>query len=99
MRNMLGRRNNRCWEVVLKKTFALIAMVVELITNKMKKYNVKNYIRYKEDVKGNQPEGKFYDEYTRDELIVKFLPLVENIARKFATSQEAFIYNGFNTRR
>jgi len=55
----------------------------------MKKYNVKNYIRYKEDVKQSQPEGKFYDKYTRDELIVKFLPLVENIGRKFATSQEA----------
>jgi len=55
----------------------------------MKKYNVNNYIRYKEDVKQSQPEGKFYDEYTRDELIVKFLPLVENIGRKFATSQEA----------
>ena len=55
----------------------------------MKKYNVKNYIRYKEDVKQSQPIGKFYDEYTRDELITKFLPLVENIGRKFATSQEA----------
>ena len=55
----------------------------------MKKYNVKNYIRYKEDVKQSQPVGKFYDEYTRDELITKFLPLVENIGRKFATSQEA----------
>jgi RNA polymerase sigma factor (sigma-70 family) len=55
----------------------------------MKKYNVKNYIRYKEDVKQSQPEGKFYDEYTRNELITKFLPLVENIGRKFATSQEA----------
>jgi RNA polymerase sigma factor (sigma-70 family) len=55
----------------------------------MKKYNVKNYIRYKEDVKLSQPEGKFYDEYSREELIVKFLPLVENISRKFSTSQEA----------
>jgi RNA polymerase sigma factor (sigma-70 family) len=55
----------------------------------MKKYNVKNYIRYKEDVKQSQPVGKFYDEYTRKELITKFLPLVENIGRKFATSQEA----------
>ena len=55
----------------------------------MKKYNVKNYIRYKEDVKQSQPPGKFYDEYTRNELITKFLPLVENIGRKFATSQEA----------
>ena len=55
----------------------------------MKKYNVKNYIRYKEDVKQAQPDAKFYDEYTRDELIKKFLPLVENISRKFSTSQEA----------
>jgi RNA polymerase sigma factor (sigma-70 family) len=35
------------------------------------------------------PEGKFFDEYTRDELIIKFLPLVENLARKFSTSQQA----------
>ena len=55
----------------------------------MKKYNVKNYIRYKEDVKISQPESKFYDEYTREELIIKFLPLVENISRKFSTAQEA----------
>ena len=36
-----------------------------------------------------QPDGKSYDQYTRDELIIKFLPLVENIARKFSTSQQA----------
>lgn len=57
----------------------------------MKKYNVQNYIRYKEDVKRSicNIEGKFFDEYTRDELIVKFLPLVENLARKFSTTQQA----------
>jgi len=55
----------------------------------MKKYNVKNYIRYKEDVLRSQPTQKFWDYYTKDELIRKFLPLVENIGRKFATSQEA----------
>ena len=57
----------------------------------MKKYNIQNYIRYKDDVKQsvNRLEGKFWDEYTRDELIVKFLPLVENIARKFSTSDQA----------
>jgi len=55
----------------------------------MKKYNVKNYIRYKEDVKASMPDVKSWPEYTRDELITKFLPLVENIGRKFATSQEA----------
>lgn len=55
----------------------------------MKKYNVQNYIRYKEDLKRSIPEDKFYDEYTRDELVIKFLPLVENIARKFSTTQQA----------
>lgn len=55
----------------------------------MKKYNVQNYIRYKEDLKKSMPEEKFYDHYTKDELTVKFLPLVENIARKFSTTQQA----------
>ena len=55
----------------------------------MKKYNVKNYIRYKEDIKQSMPIDKPYCFYTRKELIVRFLPLVENISRKFATSQEA----------
>jgi len=55
----------------------------------MKKYNVQNYVRYKEDVKKSMPEVKFYDKYTREELIVKFLPLVENLGRKFSTTQQA----------
>ena len=55
----------------------------------MKKYNVPNYVRYKEDLKKSMPDDKFYDYYTRDELIVKFLPLVENLARKFSTTQQA----------
>lgn len=55
----------------------------------MKKYNVQNYVRYKEDVKRSMPDDKFYDYYTRDELILKFLPLVENLARKFSTTQQA----------
>lgn len=55
----------------------------------MKKYNIQNYIRYKEDVKASMPKEKFYDYYTRDELIKKFLPLVENLARKFSTSDQA----------
>ena len=55
----------------------------------MKKYNVQNYIRYKEDVKKSMPNDKKYNEYNRDELIIKFLPLVENLARKFSTSQQA----------
>tara|TARA_R110001592_G_scaffold201379_1_gene450485 strand:- start:63 stop:818 length:756 start_codon:yes stop_codon:yes gene_type:complete len=55
----------------------------------MKKYNVKNYIRYKEDLKECMPDDKPYKDYTRKELIIKFMPLVENLARKFATSQQA----------
>ena len=57
----------------------------------MKHYNIQNYIRYKKDLEStlNRLEGKMWDEYTRDELIVKFMPLVENLARKFATSQQA----------
>jgi len=55
----------------------------------MKKYNIQNYIRYKEDLKSSMPPDKFYDYYTRDELIVKFMPLVESLARKFSTSQQA----------
>ncbi len=55
----------------------------------MKKYNITNYVRYQEDLKRSMPEGLFFDEYTRNELIIKFMPLVENLARKFATSQQA----------
>ena len=57
----------------------------------MKHYNIQNYIRYKNDLDFtlNRLEGKMWDEYSRDELIIKFMPLVENIARKFATSQQA----------
>ncbi len=35
------------------------------------------------------PDDKFYDYYKRDELIIKFIPLVENLARKFSTTQQA----------
>ena len=55
----------------------------------MKKYNVQNYVRYKNDLKQSMPIVKPYAFYTRGELIVKFMPLVENISRKFATSQQA----------
>ena len=55
----------------------------------MKKDSVANYIRYKEDLKASMPEDKPYKEYTREELIVKFLPLVETMGRKFSTSDQA----------
>ena len=57
----------------------------------MKKYNIQNYIRYKNDmssVLARLPDID-YEEYSRDQLIERFLPLVENLARKFATSQQA----------
>ena len=55
----------------------------------MKKYNIQNYIRYKEDLKSSIPEDKPYTDYTRDEMIVKFMPLVETLARKFSTADQA----------
>ena len=57
----------------------------------MKHYNIQNYIRYKNDldITLKRLEKKDWKDYTRDELITVFMPLVENIARKFATSQQA----------
>ncbi len=57
----------------------------------MKKYNIQNYVRYQAAVTKSiaRVEGKFWDEYTKEELIIKFLPLTENIARKFSTSDQA----------
>ena len=57
----------------------------------MKHYNINNYIRYKNDVDATIKRigQKEFNEYTRDELVTTFLPLVENLARKFATSQQA----------
>ena len=58
----------------------------------MKSYNIQNYIRYKKDLEQTYKRLKQaynYEDYTRDELVILFMPLVENIARKFATSQQA----------
>ena len=55
----------------------------------MKKYNVPNYIRYKEDIKATMPDQNDYSKLSRDEMIVKFMPLVENLARKFSSTQQA----------
>ena len=57
----------------------------------MKHYNIQNYIRYKQDLEATlkRLNKKDWHEYTRDELITVFMPLVENVARKFATSQQA----------
>ena len=57
----------------------------------MRSYSIKNYIRYKEDLTRaiKAIPHKPWNEYTRRELIVKFLPLVENLARKFPSGQQA----------
>ena len=58
----------------------------------MKSYNIQNYIRYKTDLEKTIARIKIkehYSLYSRDTLVTLFMPLVENIARKFATSQQA----------
>ena len=57
----------------------------------MKKYNIQNYIRYKNDISSvlsRLPDAP-YEDHSRNQLIEKFLPLVENLARKFSTAQTA----------
>jgi len=55
----------------------------------MKKYNIQNYIRYKEEIKALKPKGDVWNYFDRQEVIHKYLPLVENLARKFSTSDQA----------
>ena len=57
----------------------------------MKKYNIQNYVRWKHDLSRtlNRLPDLEYHELSRDQLIKKFLPLVENLARKFSTAQTA----------
>ena len=57
----------------------------------MKKYHVQNYIRWKHDMSASLKRipDVSYHELDRDQLIIKFLPLVESLARKFSTSQQA----------
>jgi RNA polymerase sigma factor (sigma-70 family) len=55
----------------------------------MKKYSIANYVRYKEDIKALKPKGEVWDYFDREEVIHMYLPLVENIARKFPSNQQA----------
>ena len=57
----------------------------------MKKYNIQNYVRYKNDVEKviARNEGLTWGEMSRDQLVAQFIPLVENLARKFSTSDQA----------
>tara|TARA_B100001287_G_scaffold13208_1_gene9943 strand:+ start:5964 stop:6707 length:744 start_codon:yes stop_codon:yes gene_type:complete len=53
----------------------------------MKKYNIANYVRFKHDIAsyGNIPDTGD----SRQDLIISHISLVETIARKFSTSQQA----------
>ena len=66
----------------------------------MKHYNVEGYVRHKlelEKALERNEKGIYYDEegnvdYTqmkKDTIIIMWMPLVEHLARKFATSQQA----------
>lgn len=58
----------------------------------MKKYNVQNYVRYKNDLEqalARNEKVKSESELTADQHVVQWLPLVENLARKFSTSDQA----------
>ena len=52
----------------------------------MKKYNVQNYVRYKHDLDRTLLRDISDD---REKIIVENMELVENIARKFSTTQQA----------
>ena len=60
----------------------------------MKSYNIANYIRWKKDIElkiSKLPEvtdGDFTI-YNREQMIICFAPLVENLSRKFSTTQQA----------
>ena len=66
----------------------------------MKKYNVPNYVRYKKDLEKALKANKkyivkdddgnvLYNLLTKEQIIVQFMPLVESLARKFSTTQQA----------
>ena len=57
----------------------------------MKKYNPRTYATYKDSVAAARARIKRENltSLSRDEVITMYLPLVENIARKFSTSHQA----------
>ena len=60
----------------------------------MRKYNIDNYVRYKKEVETalkrvNKPVDGDYTHLTNEEIIINFLPLVETLARKQSTSDQA----------
>ena len=57
----------------------------------MKSYNIQNYVRYKNDLLQaiKAIPKKEWEDYNNEQIIKLFMPLVENIARKFSTTQQA----------
>ena len=60
----------------------------------MRKYNIANYVRYKTEIKEalervRKPIDGDYTYLTNEEVIINFLPLVETLARKQSTSDQA----------
>ena len=60
----------------------------------MRKYNIANYVRYKKDIeaklkKVKKPINGDYTSLTNEEIQINFLPLVETLARKQSTSDQA----------
>ena len=60
----------------------------------MRKYNITNYVRHKEEVKAaikrvRKPIEGDYTHLSNSEIIINFLPLVETLARKQSTSDQA----------
>tara|TARA_R110002050_G_scaffold47938_7_gene111639 strand:- start:474 stop:1238 length:765 start_codon:yes stop_codon:yes gene_type:complete len=60
----------------------------------MRKYNITNYVRHKEEVKAaiervRKPIEGDYTHLNNSEIIINFLPLVETLARKQSTSDQA----------
>jgi DNA-directed RNA polymerase specialized sigma subunit len=60
----------------------------------MRKYNIANYVRYKKEIevalkRVNKPINGDYTHLTNEEIIINFLPLVETLARKQSTSDQA----------
>jgi len=60
----------------------------------MKSYNIDNYVRWKKDIelkirKLPKIKDSNYTVWNREQMIIGFTPLVENLARKFSTSQQA----------
>jgi|TARA_B100001093_G_scaffold505705_1_gene563466 RNA polymerase sigma factor (sigma-70 family) len=60
----------------------------------MRKYNIQNYIKYKNDVEAqlnrvNKPVDGDYTKLTDEEIKINFLPLVVTLAHKQSTSDQA----------